>query len=382
MPYSDYSYLNPIHIVWRKGTEDDPYIDRVEYLKVSKQKIVLSEIPDKFTRVKISGMVEINYDEPLKKVIHQNQFSVNYSTGVIQFHSFLEAKSVNVIYKGRGFIQYPSSRIYHQDEFNNVVESLEDIINNSKSIITDAQSKISDYEIMRDNVSNVIVEAQSATTEALNAKESASKATEKALDAYETTRLVFLPYVNNEAEISTLYPNPNIGWTVQVYETGIRYRWDGNNWIPIDLFGGGIPTANEDFDGLLSKEDYSKLRKIDEETYSKRVLVFILPSIEMGVQPIIARFPFKGKIVGVKALCGTKGVGDTLLSVETSLDMTNWQRISDYNITILDDQHFDDGTGDYSEIEVMENTLFRLNVLSMGANIQNITLEVMIETII
>lgn len=383
MPYSDYSYLDPLHIIWRKGTEDDPYIDRVEYLKVSYNKVVLAEIPDKFTRVKIAGLIEINYDGIPKKSIAPNEFSVNYSTGVIQLHQSVEAKTINIIYKGKGFIQYPSSRIYHQDEMNDVVESLEQIINRAKASVDDAERKIDDYEEMRDALSDKMRESESATTEAKEATEQANVATDKALDAYETTRLVFKPYVNIQSEIPVKYPNPDIGWTVQVYDTGIRYRWDGIAWVPIDLFGGAIPLADATIDGLLSKGDFSKLRRIDEATYAKRALVFILPSFPaLGVQPIIARFPFKGKIIGIKAICGVYGNTDTEISIERSRDMVNWVSVMSLNVFMRIDQYFDDGTARVSDADVQEGDLFRLNVIQQGINVQNITLEVIVETII
>lgn len=317
MPYSDYSYLDPLHIVWRKGTLDDPYIDRTEFLKVVNNKIVLAEIPDRFTRVKIAGMQEINYDGAPKKIIEPNEFSVNYSTGVIQVHPSQESNTLNVSYKGRGFIQYPASRIYHQDEMNGVVESLDKIIEEARESIKGIDEKVSDYYKIREDVLQTIVRSDVATAETKRATDKAIEATDMALDAYETTRLVFKPYVQTYDDIFRVYPSPEIGWTTQVYETGVRYRYDGISWVPIDLFGGGIPVASEDFDGLLSKEDFSRLQnKIDEDTFSNRVIVFVLPSyIYQGVQPVVARFPFNGEIVGARALCGSYGQTTTEISV-------------------------------------------------------------------
>jgi hypothetical protein len=383
MPYSDYSYLDPIHIVWRKGTEDDPYIDRIEYLKILNRKVVLSEIPDKTTRVKIAGMKEINYDGSLKKSIAPTEFSVNYSTGVVQFHESQESNSANTIYKGKGFIQYPSNRIYHQDELNNVVESLDKIIERAKASVVDSAEKIKDYEDMRDRLVDTMVQSETATTEAKEATEDAITATDKALDAYNTTRLVFKKYVMLESDVATTYPNPEVGWTVQVYDTGIRYRWDGIDWIQIDLFGGAIPLADETIDGLMSKDDFVKLKKIDEATTAKRVLVFIVPLTPVvGIQPIIARFPFKGKVIGVKALCSIYGETDTEIAIEKSQDMTNWASILTQNVAIRVNQYFDDGTASVPINVVNAGDLFRLNIIQQGVNVQNITLEVIIETTI
>lgn len=383
MPYTDYSYLDPLHIIWRKGTEEDPYIDRVEYLKVVNHKVVLSEIPDRFNRVRIAGMIEINYDGTPKKTIAPNEFIVNYANGIVQFHESKEYTRINVMYKGKGFIQYPSSRIYHQDKMNDVVESLESIIDNSKNALDEARRRIEDYEEIRDAIVQKMVEIDTATTEAKEATEDVKIATDKALDAYETTRLVFKPFVNSFRDIRTSYPNPEIGWTLQVYDSGIRYRWDGIEWVPIDLFGGAIPLANETIDGLLSNEDFSKLRRIDEVTYSKRVLVFVLPSFPIvGIQPIVARFPFKGKIIGIKGICGVKGETETEIAIEKSKDAVNWNTIMQSNVFFRIDQFFDDGTASVLDENVDEGDLFRVRVVQQGVNAQNVTIEVMIETTI
>lgn len=383
MPYSNFGYLDPIHIVWREGTENDPYIDRIEYLKVLNHKIVLSEIPDKFTRVKIAGMIEINYEGTPQKSIRENEFSVNYSTGVIQFHASKESDSVNVMYKGKGFIQYPSSRIYHQDELNDVVESLEQIINNSKKIIKDTQDKIKNYEDMVDIINSRIVSADTAISAARDATTEAEIATDKALDAYHTTRLVFLPYVNEFTEIRTKYPNPQVGWTVQVYKTGVRYRYDGIEWIPIDLFGGGIPLANENFDGLLSKEDFRRLRKFDEKTYAKRTIVFVMPSYQTdGIQNIIVPFPYKGIILNAKAVCGEYDQDETEIAVEKSRDMENWTQITSRNTIIRANKYFDDGGTAFNDANVREGDLFRLVIVRHGSETQHITYEITIETIL
>lgn len=381
MPYSDYSYLDPIHIIWRDGTPEDPYLDRAEYLKVRNHKVVLSEVPDRFTRVKIAGLIEINYDGTPKKSILPNQFSVNYSSGIIQFHESMENKTINTIYKGRGFIQYPSSRIYHQDDINDVVESLDIIIERAKDSIYDVEKRIRDYEDLRDRIMDTIVDSERATNDTKKATENAEVATDKALDAYQTTRLVFLPYVDEFEDIIVKYPNPQVGWTVQVYDTGIRYRWDGIDWIPIDMFGGSIPLASELIDGLLSKETFKRIQNMDEDTYSKRALVFVLPSfLFLGVQPIIARFPFKGEIIGVRVLCGVSGDTDTEINIQKSRDMVNWSSIMLNNVLIKRNSYFDDGTARVFDKSVQEGDIFRLEVLQQGVNIQNVTLEVMIET--
>ncbi|OME53967.1 hypothetical protein BSK59_15410 [Paenibacillus odorifer] len=380
MPYSDYSYLDPLHIVWRMGTPEDPFVDRVEFLKVVNNKAVLAEIPDRFARVKISGHIEINYDGNIKKSISPNEFYVNYSTGIIELHESKNFTSINVSYKGRGFIQYPASRIYYQD--GNIVNTLDKLIDEAKKAIINVDDKISDYIIIRDRLLEVILMTEIASAETKEATERANSATEKALDAYDTTRLVFKQYVNEYDDIAKEYSQPEVGWTVQVYSTGIRYRFDGQKWVAIDSFGGAIPKASEEMDGLMSSEDFVRLTKIDENSYNRRVIVFIIPSTPyVGKQGIIARFPFDGVIVGVKAICSVVGETETEISIEKTKDMMSWTKVSNRNLFIKPDKYFDDGTANFSVDRVDEGDMFRLDIIQQGVSIQNITVELIINTI-
>lgn len=58
--------------------------------------------------------------------------------------------------------------------------------------------------------------------------------------------------------IATTYPSPEDGWTVNVKDTDITYRYDGTAWIPISA--NSIPLASSSVDGKMSKQD-----KIDHD---------------------------------------------------------------------------------------------------------------------
>lgn len=57
-------------------------------------------------------------------------------------------------------------------------------------------------------------------------------------------------------DIALTYPDPDDGWTVNVNDTDITYRFNGKEWISISA--NAIPKVTNDADGLLSKEDYVK----------------------------------------------------------------------------------------------------------------------------
>lgn len=57
--------------------------------------------------------------------------------------------------------------------------------------------------------------------------------------------------------LSTTYPSPQDGWTVNVKETDTTYRWSGTTWISISA--NSIPLATNSTDGKMSKSDKAKL---------------------------------------------------------------------------------------------------------------------------
>lgn len=63
-------------------------------------------------------------------------------------------------------------------------------------------------------------------------------------------------------DLFTVYPDPYTGWTVNVLDTGITYRFDGTEWVGISA--NVIPKATSELDGLMSKEDKAKLDGIEE----------------------------------------------------------------------------------------------------------------------
>ena len=66
--------------------------------------------------------------------------------------------------------------------------------------------------------------------------------------------------VDTFASIATTYPNPQDGWTVNVKDTDYTYRYSGTEWIAISA--NAIPKATASLDGLMAKEDKTKLNGV------------------------------------------------------------------------------------------------------------------------
>lgn len=372
MPYLDYGYLDPLHIVWRKGTSDDPYVLRTEFLKVVNQTIVLQEIPDKVYRVRISGYKEINHEKLTSKGILSNEFYVNYATGIISTHADAEAVTFNVVYKGRGFIQYPADRIYYQDKFNNVVYSLKEIIDTTRTQTDVVDRRFKELEGVLERAEVAINETNDAVDDANEATEDAIVATELALDAYQTTRLIFKRYVNTFDDIKGYYPYPQVGWTVSVYDSGERFRYDGIDWVAIDAIGGAVADATELNNGLMSKEHFVKLRDLSEFTDVK-VMTFVIPEeILQGVQAPKLTFGLTGEILEVYAYVGTKGVEDLPIDVQHSIDYKDWISILDFPMLIEGDSYEDNKLHSVINTEIKAEYKYRLFIPTFTSDVRDL----------
>ena len=59
--------------------------------------------------------------------------------------------------------------------------------------------------------------------------------------------------VDTFADITSAYPDPQDGWTVNVKDTDYTYRYSGEEWVVISA--NAIPKDTQSVDGLLKKED-------------------------------------------------------------------------------------------------------------------------------
>lgn len=374
-PVNYLDFNNPIHIVWRKGTPNDPFVDRLDITRIVNQRVALLEIPDEMYRVRIANLFEINYEKFIKSSLGKNEFYCDYTNGFIYFHSEKEAETISVVYKGRGVILYPSNRIIHYDGTNGS-ETLYKVIEDAKSQIQELVGQTANFEEVLENMIIATNLTKEATDTALETNDKALQHIELIKDAYETTVLIYQPYVQTESEIAQKYPNPLVGWTVQVYDTGVRYRWNGKDWIPIDALGGNVPVASEKYDGLMSKEHFIKMEDISSET-DYRTIVFICPQeILQGIQDPHIVFPHNGKIVDIKAFVSKKGLVDTVVDVELSKDFVTWSTIIDKPVSINAGSFKDNGLHNLTTIDVKENDVFRLNVTSYNADTYNLTLNI------
>ena len=63
--------------------------------------------------------------------------------------------------------------------------------------------------------------------------------------------------VDTFSDITTTYPNPQDGWTVNVKDTDYTYRYDGSKWVAVSA--NAIPEATQSIAGKMSASDKAKL---------------------------------------------------------------------------------------------------------------------------
>lgn len=373
-------FENPIHIIWRKGTPEDPYVDRLDIMPVVNQRIILSEIPDKLTPLRIANMKEINHQRFIDDTIEPNEFYCDYTNGFVYFHISKEAETLSIAYKGRGVILYPASRIYTVSG-NNVHETLQEVIEKTYRQVDELIERTEDFENYLDNLVVAIGNAEIAAERAELASERAETVANDLEKAYLTTQFIWKAYVPTYDDINVNYPSPQIGWTTQTEDTGIRYRWDGKEWVPIDILSGGdIPLASEVIDGRMSKEDFTKLKKISPQV-NQKTIVFVLPQeVLEGVQDPHVVFPYKGEIYDLQVTVSKKGFDTSLIQIEKSTDFETWVSITNTEIELEENKYIAEQE-QLSIIEVSENDIFRVNVIeSKGIENMSINININLDT--
>jgi hypothetical protein len=367
-------YNDPLTIIFRSGSSTDPYKDRADSLPVINNMITLLEIPSKADRVTIAGMTEIDQEVfENRPSLLPTEFLVNYSIGTIQVHNSLEGTAQLCRYKGKGLIMYPASRIYALTNRNpDVVVTLQDYIEEIQRKLNETYDGIARLENTILHSVEVTDRAILATDNANQATESAENAAKLAQSAYETTRLVFLEPVATLQNIPSKYPNPLVGWTVQTYKDGKRYRFDGSRWIEIDIFGSNLQNVNEFKDGLMSVAEHLKLKSFPIEI-KEHVVAFSLPDAVQGAIDNFIPFPFKGEITELSGYCATAGEMVTSLSLERTRDLKNWYEVTDRRLQFEPNQNFDDKKVTFRSLIVDKGDIFRINLNQQGLGMNNLT---------
>lgn len=114
-------YEGNFPVVWQIR---DVYVEKIEQLVVLNNRTELSELPDDFEGVTITGYSEVRKGFTPS----QGQYSVDYNTGIVVFGGTVPDNTiVSVRYMGRGLTRFPAQRIYIKTDKPDVYRDLQDI---------------------------------------------------------------------------------------------------------------------------------------------------------------------------------------------------------------------------------------------------------------
>lgn len=161
---------------------------------------------------------------------------------------------------------------------------LQDAINNEEARALNSENSINDS--LTDEINRATTSEQNII-DTINANRLIwdDKYTKNEIDnKFSTleTNIDWKESVESFDDIAITYPDPDDGWTVNVNDTDITYRFNGEEWISISA--NAIPKSTDDIDGLLSKEDHQKLNLSYEHAQKSHSPADAEKNIIVGIQ--------------------------------------------------------------------------------------------------
>lgn len=161
--------VDPVYIFKRNSNE---FIPLAETIKIKETMARLKEIPDFNTKVKVKDGTTVLTEVFNKNDLLANEFRVDYTVGLVFFHASMNEKTLSFEYLGMGSLDFSANRIHFSNG-----DTLQQLVNTMDTIKTN-----------------------------------------------------WLPAVSTFADISTKYPTPKQGDTVQI-ANGKVYRYENGQWI-------------------------------------------------------------------------------------------------------------------------------------------------------
>jgi hypothetical protein len=239
-------------ILYRKGTQDDPFVSVEENIKVTNNRVFLKEIPDDYTKVTVETLQGVPLYETLEKSPSVNNYYVDYRLGICVFNEAQDGQSLNFTYLGKGMTFVNSSRVYIEGTESDPVKTLQDIVDESTTQVSDAAQTIVDTETARQN--------------AITATTNAQVQGDYAKSVADTNKNQWKLPVANFAAIATTYPSPTLGDRVITLDTNKEYRYQNGSW---EYIAGNSTTAIGDAQNKIG--DLSVLQTTDKTSLVKAI---------------------------------------------------------------------------------------------------------------
>ena len=158
-----FEFNNPLLYELREGSALDPFVPLSTTSVITSNKIVLTELPNQFEGVTISGYAESKSPSELIATT----FYCNYLNGILSFASSENGKTVTASYKGRGVIQIPAERIYTKSVDGSSTETFQQIadsVGNASTVLGNLNSSIATGNTTNSNLISSISSANITKT--------------------------------------------------------------------------------------------------------------------------------------------------------------------------------------------------------------------------
>lgn len=179
-------FYDPI-ITRRRGNNQEPLLLINENLKIINGRVCLTEIPNRFDKVNVSGTINsITYTFyeildssviSIDTINHICNFKVDYVRGLVDFPLDINGETLSFSYKGSGATYFPASRVYKSFKINedgsyDIETTLEQMIDNynlhteDERIVNEAirqnnETTRQDNESIRQNQEQARIDAES-----------------------------------------------------------------------------------------------------------------------------------------------------------------------------------------------------------------------------
>ncbi len=432
--------------IWRTGDENDPFVEQVDTIKVINNRGILVEIPDKKTRIKsyllptdhtfeseqlsdalfleneptVERLYEVDtkiYNAP--KTPAEDQFIVNYATGILTFHPSLNARDIVCIYKGVGRILLTAERVWLHSPNPWGVDTLQgfvDMIFGKEQALHDkfyefsllVDEKIDEIDSWMDLADAKIIEvdetldvARLVISESRTATENAIAATKETIETNINSRLIWQPDIPSYIYVNEVYPFPDIGWTTICADNGDVIRFNGSAWVKIGNIVGAVPLATNARDGLMSSIDKFKLdgikagaepnltgkdlkEAIPAELKIKSIIFTIPNEIRAGDVGYTLQAPFEGRITRITAYSQSPSISGEwaeFMIMKSPLNRLNaddgWEEITDrYNrIRFLGNSRVAEPP-QLLKYDIGRYDLFRIMCTRQGEGLAGVTIQI------
>jgi len=209
-------FNNSIITKRRLGTSEDPFVSLSEAHTIENSVVQLSEIPDQFTKVTVTGQ-SITWAEQVSGLPTANTYVVDYNINLVTFHSSRESMQLQFDFKGTGMHFIPASMVYTNAVDGEVIQTLKDVAGSSSeasTVLSNLNSAIGTGGTTNTTL-NLSISNAVSTKNSLDNSESIAELTKSQLDSINSEALITktdLTNVNNTAngtidDLTTLIEN-------------------------------------------------------------------------------------------------------------------------------------------------------------------------------